>query len=178
MFFLLHPDEVQFSGYGLSVEAGRVKRLVGLLMVGRPQRASRSWLARVERTYGKYDLHPMTKSGERGMACQMWIPEESLKHVGPLAGTFTRTLQAALFPLLVARPKLQLLVSWDEQTRLWRSEFYHPELALEVAPAAPRKLFTPLFPLGQVVATLGALDALAEAGQLPQEFLYRHAAGD
>ncbi len=35
-----------------------------------------------------------------------------------------------------------------------------------------------LFPLGQVVATPGALDALAAAGRTPAEFLDRHAAGD
>ena len=177
LFFLLHPGETQFSGYGLSVEAGRVKRLVGLLLVDRPQRASRRWLAKVERTYGDYALHPMTKTGERGMVCQMWIADNSLKHVGPLAGTHTRTLQAALFPLLLARPNPLLRVAWDGQARLWRSEFYHPEPTEVIAPAAPQKL-THRFPLGQVVATPGALDALAEAGQLPQEFLYRHSAGD
>ncbi|MDP9374884.1 MAG: hypothetical protein M3Q65_21030 [Chloroflexota bacterium] len=35
-----------------------------------------------------------------------------------------------------------------------------------------------LFPLGRVVATPGALDALAGAGRTPTEFLARHAAGD
>ena len=36
----------------------------------------------------------------------------------------------------------------------------------------------PLFPLGQVVATPGALEALAEAGQTPWALLQRHQAGD
>jgi len=31
------------------------------------------------------------------------------------------------------------------------------------------------FPLGQIVATHGALEALEEAGQSPQEFISRHA---
>ena len=35
-----------------------------------------------------------------------------------------------------------------------------------------------LFPLGQVVATPGALTALEKAGQQPQEFLSRHMRGD
>jgi len=35
-----------------------------------------------------------------------------------------------------------------------------------------------LFPLGQIVATPGALDALTRANQSPGEFLSRHAAGD
>jgi len=36
----------------------------------------------------------------------------------------------------------------------------------------------PLFPLGQVVATPGALEALDEAGQEPAEFLQRHITGN
>ena len=36
----------------------------------------------------------------------------------------------------------------------------------------------PLFVLGQVVATPGALAALEEAGQTPAEFLDRHRIGD
>ena len=35
-----------------------------------------------------------------------------------------------------------------------------------------------LFPLGQIVATPGALDALTRAEQTATEFLCRHAAGD
>ena len=34
------------------------------------------------------------------------------------------------------------------------------------------------FPLGQIVATPGALRALEESGQLPEEFINRHAQGD
>ena len=36
----------------------------------------------------------------------------------------------------------------------------------------------PRFGLGQVVATYGALAALAAAGRTPREFLHRHQAGD
>ena len=36
----------------------------------------------------------------------------------------------------------------------------------------------PLFPLGQIVATPGALAALEEAGQQPVTFLQRHQSGD
>jgi hypothetical protein len=36
-------------------------------------------------------------------------------------------------------------------------------------------VITPRFPLGQLVATPGALDALIEAGQSPVELLARHA---
>jgi len=37
---------------------------------------------------------------------------------------------------------------------------------------------SPKFPLGRVVATVGALEALVQAGQKPEEFLARHQAGD
>ena len=37
---------------------------------------------------------------------------------------------------------------------------------------------TPLFPLGQVVSTPGALDAISRAGQEPWELLARHVSGD
>ncbi len=36
----------------------------------------------------------------------------------------------------------------------------------------------PLFDLGQIVATPGALEALQDAGQQPHVFLTRHATGD
>ncbi len=35
-----------------------------------------------------------------------------------------------------------------------------------------------LFPLGQIVATPGALETLARANQTPNEFLHRHVSGD
>lgn len=37
---------------------------------------------------------------------------------------------------------------------------------------------TPLFKLGQVVATPGALEALQTAGQVPFEFIARHSRGE
>lgn len=40
--------------------------------------------------------------------------------------------------------------------------------------AIPKKLFS----LGQTVATPGALSALEEANQMPQELLFRHVTGD
>ena len=36
----------------------------------------------------------------------------------------------------------------------------------------------PLFPLGQIVATPGAVEAMGEANQDPRELLYRHVTGD
>ena len=34
------------------------------------------------------------------------------------------------------------------------------------------------FPLGHILATRGALEAIASAGQVPQDFINRHHAGD
>jgi hypothetical protein len=41
-----------------------------------------------------------------------------------------------------------------------------------------QKALSPLFPLGQVVATPGALEALQAAGKDPKEYLQRHSRGD
>jgi len=151
--------------------------LVGVLMVDRPQPVAMGWLQRVEERYGRYDLHPMTKTGERGIACQMWVTDDSLIHLRQVPGSVTHQLQAALLPFLLTPPNPQFTVSWDETMRLWRSEFHEVSPADEMAQHSPQRR-TPLFPLGQVVATPGALAALEEAGQLPQEFLHRHVAGD
>ena len=96
LFFLLHPGQVQFSGYGLAMEQGSAGHLVGVLMVDRPQPVSPEWLHVLEKKYGRCELYPMVKSGERGLTCQMWIAEESLIHVRQLPGSFvrSRTLKA------------------------------------------------------------------------------------
>lgn len=176
LFFLLHPGEIQFSGYGLTVERGSAKRLVGLLMVDRPQVVSPAWLTEVETQYGRYELYPMTKTGERGIACQMWIAEASLLYVNKLPGEFTRHLQTALFPLLTLPPNPQLDVQWHSALRRWQSSFH--AAAKDSEPAAHRQRQADRFDLGTVVGTPGALQALEEAGQQPQEFLQRHHAGD
>ena len=46
------------------------------------------------------------------------------------------------------------------------------------APASWGAFKTPLFPLGQVVATPGALNAISESAQTAGEFLTRHHCGD
>ena len=43
---------------------------------------------------------------------------------------------------------------------------------------SPNETKSPLFDLGQIVATPGALEALHEAGQTADEFLSRHVVGD
>jgi hypothetical protein len=53
-------------------------------------------------------------------------------------------------------------MAWDEGRSGWISTMMRP----------------PRFPLGRLVATPGALQALAEAGQSPMDFVERHQAGD
>lgn len=174
LFFLLHPGEVQFSGYGLTIKQGSKKQLFGLLMVDRPHRASRSWLAKVERRYGRYGLCPMTQMGERGIACQMWIADSSLAYVKTVSGPFMYLLQDALFPLLTSPPNPQFDVQWDAATRLWKSTFHKgEEVTNRRSSDQPRG-----FALGMIVSTPGAIMALEKAGQLPHEFVHRHAACD
>lgn len=177
LFFLLHPGEAQFSGYGLTVERGSAKRLVGILMIDRPQPVSHQWLAEVERRYGRYELYPMTQSGERGIACQMWIAEANLFYVKKLPGKFARLLQETLFPFLTFPPNPQFDVQWNVAIRLWQSSFRASAKESEPAPVSSQPLVT-RFELGTVVSTPGALRVLEEAGQLPREFLHRHSVGD
>jgi hypothetical protein len=176
LFFPLHPGQVQFSGYGLAMEPGSVGHLVGMLMVEQPQPASPAWLQTLAETYGRCELYPMVKTGERGLVCQMWIGEESLVHVRQLPGSFARSLQEALFPLLLLPPAPQLDVVWDMDARLWRSTFHEP-ITDGAASPVPRPTAAPRFALGTVVATPGALAALEKARQFPQEFLHRHMTG-
>jgi hypothetical protein len=57
-----------------------------------------------------------------------------------------------------------LEVRWHAERRCWVSSILKP--------------FQAKFPLGHVVATPGALQALAEAGQSPMALVQRHQSGD
>lgn len=177
LLFLLHDSEVQFSGYGLVVEDGCPHHLVGLLMIDRPKPVSEAWLTELNGRYGPVELHPMTRTGERGVVCQMWIDEASRPFVRRLPGAFTGQIKQALSRLLARPPAPQLDISWDATKKLWVSAFHVPQRDTALAHGTVRARI-PRFTLGQVVATPGALDALEEAGQVPQEFLHRHIVGD
>jgi hypothetical protein len=173
LYFLWHPGTRKiFSGYGLTTQAGHPDHLVGLLMVDRPRMVDPVWLAEVEARFGGYELYVMTVTGERGIACQMQIEPASLPYLRRnlpeyLGATVRQAFRQVLNPLLQSLPKPRLQVRWDERLRLWTSQFQEPP--------NPKKA---LFQLGQVVATPGAMAALQEAGQQPEEFLYRHVTGD
>ena len=160
--FLLHPGTNDiFSGYGLVVAPAHV---VGLILVDRPEPVDAHWLATVERTFGSYQLTAMTTGGKRGIVCQMMIAEESIPYLRVLPHPDIGALRDALVPLLENLPAVTLHLGWSADNRCWISHILEPHV--------------PLFSLGMVVGTPGAVDALEAAGQGPQEFLDRHVRGD
>ena len=134
LFYLSHPEsEDVFSGYGLAVDEDRMDRLAGLLMVDRPHPADPKWLQAINDTYGECRLVPMTASGDRGLACQMRIEENSLRHLRRFPSNRTSTIQKALEPLLEEPPAPKVRLRWEEDTGLWLSEFAGlNELPLEI----------------------------------------------
>jgi hypothetical protein len=162
ILFLSHPGTTDiFSGYGLVVAPAH---LVGLLLVDRPDPVDANWLETIARTFGSYQLTAITQSGERGLVCQMMIPGESTEYLRVLPYPHSDALRDALVPLLENLPAVTLHLTWSTDNRCWISHILEPRV--------------PLFPLGMVVGTQGAVDALEAAGQSPQEFLDRHARGD
>ena len=82
LFCLYHPHTADtFSGYGLTVTPNRPDRLVGVLMVDRPNTVDPDWLQSIEDIYGDCLLVTMTATGERGLVCQMHIHPDSLYHL-------------------------------------------------------------------------------------------------
>ena len=69
-----------------------------------------------------------------------------------------------------------------ERGLLWRSGITDAAAAIRLSDPQPssdaRNAVQALFPLGQIVATPGALAALEQANQTPTEFLRRHLSGD
>jgi hypothetical protein len=162
LLFLWHPGTKDiFAGYGLALAPSH---LAGLLMVDRPDPVDPNWLAMIERTFGSYELTTMTTGGERGMVCQMHIDEVSTQHLRVLPHPDIGALRDALQPLLDDLPAVTLHLAWSAEHECWMSRIIEPRV--------------PLFSLGMVVGTQGAVDALEEAGQSPQEFLDRHVNGD
>jgi hypothetical protein len=74
----------------------------------------------------------------------------------------SEAIRQALLPFLADLPAVTLAMAWDEGRGGWISTIIRP----------------PRFSLGQLVATPGALQALAEAGQDAMQFVSRHQSGD
>ena len=124
LYFLSYPDSDLFAGYGLTIQAGRKDRLTGLLMVDRPQPVDPAWLSRIEALYGAYQLAPMTAIGERGIVTQMRIAPESVALLQRFSHPMAQAVTRALNPLLETPPAPVLKLRWDEEQKLWRSEFW------------------------------------------------------
>ena len=124
LFFLGHPGtEDTFSGYGLTLQPGDKGLLVGLLMVDRPRPADPDWLKEVEATFGECQLVPMTTGGERGIACQMQVEQNSLPHLRQYPGEKGAAIRTALAPLLEQPPRPVFTLRRDESLRIWTSRF-------------------------------------------------------
>ena len=124
LYFLWHPHTVDtFSGYGLTAQPERKDYLVGLLMVDRPRPIDPIWLAGVEAKFGGYQLYVMTIKQERGIACQMWVERHSHPYLRQIKIPLTEKIKQMLMPLLQQPRKPQFKVRWDEELRLWTSEF-------------------------------------------------------
>ena len=134
LHYLWNPEtESIFSGYGLTVYPDRPDRLVGLLMVDRPQHANPRWLKSVTDTYGECQLYPMTATGERGLACRMRIESDSIPHLRRFSSGQSDSLRQALLPLLEHPPAPTLSLGWDQEKQYWVSKFAAPnELLPEV----------------------------------------------
>jgi hypothetical protein len=134
LYFLWHPGtEDVSSGYGLVAKEGFKDHLVGILMVDRPRPVDPEWLKEVEATFGEYHLVAMTAAGERGIGCQMQIEPDSLPHLRQYPGEKATAIRTALEPLLANPPKPVFILHWDEEVRLWRSQFPPPdELPAEI----------------------------------------------
>lgn len=124
LFYLTHPGTNLFSGYGLPLEGQRCDSLVGLLMVDRPMPVSPLWLAEIVPRYGEYELYPITETGERCIACQMFIEHDSIALVQAIDSPISVEIAQALAPLLHKLPKPQLRLSWDDGNLVWVSSFY------------------------------------------------------
>jgi hypothetical protein len=146
LHYLWHPEtESIFSGYGLTVYPNRPDRLVGLLMVDRPQRASPKWLKSVTDTYGECPLYPMTATGERGLACRMRIESGSIPHLRRFPSGQSDSLREALLPLLERPPAPTLSLRWDQEKQSWTSRFAPPnELIPEVRQVFENSGYGPL----------------------------------
>lgn len=122
LVYLMHPDkEDVFSGYGLPLEDRY--HLVGLLMIDRPYRADEEWLQRVREEFGDFHLAYMTRSGERGIACEMRIERESRKFLKEVDHPLSEKIVEKIYPLLEYRPSPRFRMRWDDRARLWVSEF-------------------------------------------------------
>jgi hypothetical protein len=119
-----HPGTKDtFSGYGKTLEPGQRDKLVGLLIVDRPHTVDVEWLDQVRKHFGGYDLLPMTKKIEHGIACVMFIDADSIQYLRQFSTPVSAQLIEAIRLLLAELPKPRFNMHWDDKRRLWAAEF-------------------------------------------------------
>jgi hypothetical protein len=122
LIYLMHPDkEDVFSGYGLPLE--NKHQLIGLLMIDRPYKVDDEWLDKVREEFGDFQLVYMTRSGERGIACQMKIERDSRKFLKEMDYPISDNIAKKLYPLLEYCPNPRFRMRWNDGTRMWVSDF-------------------------------------------------------
>jgi hypothetical protein len=125
LLFLTHPGTNLFSGYGLPLHNHRRDSLVGLLMMDRPTPSTIAWLEEVVRRYGnECELYPVTESGRRGLACQMYIEDDSISLIRGVSSPDADIVASTITHLLEKLPKPQCKLFWDEESQAWISSFY------------------------------------------------------
>ena len=160
LIFLWHPGtHDRFSGYGLRIAPAH---LIGVVMIDRPRPAASTWLEGIQQTFGGYDLVTMARDGARGIVCPMRIVEESQVCLRVFRHPQREEIRKALQPLVAVPPAVTLAMAWDDSSGDWVSTIVRP----------------PKFPLGQIIATPGALRALVEVGQNTMKSVRRHQSGD
>ena len=97
--------------------------LVGLLMESRPYKASKEWLDHVKRTFGDYTLVPMTKCGDRGIACRMKVEEESKDYIREFPTVFSEMVAESISPLLEEMPNPQFRLEYSGDVGMWLGRF-------------------------------------------------------
>ena len=119
------------------------------------------------------------------MLCHMRIAPESLALVSTLDDPLSERLRIALTPLLTRSPQPHLQLQWRAAERVWLSQLngecsvlHNGHTHAHGDGLTPSPVGRPLFSLGEVVATTGALDALVEANAAALDFLVRHRHGD
>lgn len=170
IYGLWHKDGRMFSAYAMSTVPDTVEHLTGVLMVDRPEKIDPTRLGLWGIMYGKFDLLPMASDGAHGIACNMFIHPDSQQYVRPFAPSASRAFYAVINNFLAIPPNIDFTMRWDEERGLWASE---PRIYPDGdRPGKPR------FLLGDIVATIGATNAIIETAADPTILLRRHITGD
>jgi hypothetical protein len=170
VYGLWHKDGRMFSAYALSTTSGGVDHLTGLLLIDRPAQVDPAQLGVWEVMYGKFSLFPMARDGALGVACNMFIDEQSRQYVRPFAAQASQAFYEVLKEFLVIPPNIDFEMCWDPDREQWASKpRIYPQGGIYGKPR---------FTLGEIVATIGATSVIIDTVDDPRVYLRRHITGD